>query len=154
MAEYSTSADQTVNPGESVTFDLAPVPCNRGFVRWRSGSGNFLLAGTVPNRGCRCRNRSARYSVTFGGNIGVATGGTAGEISLALALDGSTLPDGIMTVTPAAVEEFFNVSRSITADIWAGCCETITVRNISEQPITVRAGATISFDRPDLMVSY
>ena len=92
--------------------------------------------------------------MNFGGNIAVATGGTAGEISLALSLDGSTLPDSIMTVTPAAVEEFFNVSRTINVDIWNGCCETIMVRNITEQPITVRAGATITFDRPDLRVTY
>lgn len=155
MAEYSTSIDQTVNPGETVTFDLAPSPCNRGFVRHRNGSGNFLLAGVVPNRGgCRCRAKSAKYDVVFGGNIAVATGGTAGEISLALALDGSTLPDGIMTVTPAAVGDFFNVGRHVMADIWSGCCETIAVRNISDQPITVQAGASIAFSRPDLVVSY
>ena len=32
MAEYSNNAVQTVNPGESVVFTLADVPCDRGFV--------------------------------------------------------------------------------------------------------------------------
>lgn len=156
MAEYSTSVDQTVNPGESVIFDLAPVPCTRGFVRHRSGSGNFLLSGWLPaNRCARCsRNSSAQYSVNFGGNIAVPTGGTAGEISLALSLDGSTLPDSVMVVTPAAVEEYFNVNTTTPVDVWRGCCETIAVRNISEQAIQVRAGASISFNRPDLVLSY
>ena len=86
--------------------------------------------------------------------MAVATGGTAGEISLAIALDGSTLPDAIMTITPAAVEEFFNVSRETEVGIWAGCCETITVRNISDQPIDLRAGASIEFVRPDLIATY
>lgn len=156
MTEYSTSVDQVVNPGESVIFDQAPVPCNRGFVRHRSGSGNFLLSGWLPRRGgCQCsRNRSARYLVAFGGNIAVNTGGTAGEITMNLALDGSTLPDSLMAVTPAAVEEYFNVGTSNVVEVWNGCCETISVRNTSDQPILVRAGAHIGFARPDLTVTY
>lgn len=38
----------------------------------------------------------------------------------------------------AAVEEYFNVSRAVNAQIWAGCCETITIRNTSPQPILVQ----------------
>lgn len=161
MAEYSTSADQIVNPGESVIFDLAPSPCNRGFVRHRNGSGNFLLFGWLPSLGwglrggCQCgRSKSAQYSVNFGGNIAIPTGGTAGEISLALALDGSTLPDSIMVETPTALEAYSNVNTTTPVDIWRGCCETITVRNTSDQAIQVRAGASISFTRPDLAVTY
>ena len=157
MAEYSTSTDQVVNPGESVIFDQAPVPCDRGLVRWRQGSGNFLLSGWLPSRNCRCacsRNKSAQYTVSFGGNIAINTGGTAGEISLALALDGSTLPDSLMVQTPAAAEEYANVGTTNAVEVWRGCCETITVRNTSDQAILVRAGAHISFSRPDLAVTY
>ena len=57
-----------------------------------------------------------------------------------------------MTVTPAAVEEFFNVSRAINAKIWRGCCETIAVRNVSDQPILVQ-NANIIITRPDLVLS-
>lgn len=149
MAEYSTSTTQVVNPGESVIFDQAPVPCTRGFVRHRDESGNFLLSGAS-----RCRNRSAQYSVSFGGNIAISTGGTAGEITAALALDGSTLADTVMAVTPAADEEYFNVSTTNIVEIWNGCCETITVRNTSDQAILVMAGAHISFSRPDLIPTY
>jgi len=155
MAEYSTSIDQVVNPGESVLFDQTVTPCIRGFVRHREGSGNFLLSGAVPScGGNRRRNRSARYCVGFGGNIAVNTGGTAGAITLNMALDGSTLPDTLMEVTPAAVEEFFNVGTINDIDVWNGCCETITVRNTSDQPVLVRAGAHISFSRPDLAITY
>ena len=52
MAEFSANAVQTVNPGESIIFTDAPVPCNRGFVRHRDGTGNFLLAGKVPRYSC------------------------------------------------------------------------------------------------------
>lgn len=156
MAEYSNSNVQTVNPGESITFTETPVPCTRGFVRHREGSGNFLLSGYIPFNGCTCmcnRPKAALYLVDFGANIAIPTGGTVGSsISVALTIDGSTLPASVMTVTPAAVEEYTNISRAINAEIWRGCCETVTVRNISDQPILVQ-NANIIFSRPDLMVS-
>lgn len=147
MAEYSAIAAQTVNPGESVVFTEAPVPCRRGFVRHRDGSGNFLLSGAIQNgfRSCFC-NQSVNYLVRFGANISVPTGGTPGPISLAFAIDGSTEAESIMTVTPAAVEEPFNVGRVTNIPIWIGCCETVTVRNVSDQPITV-SNANIVFNR-------
>lgn len=154
MAEYSSNSVQTVNPGESIVFTETPVPCTRGLVRHREGSGNFLLSGYVPYNysGCGCnRSNTANYLVDFGANIAVPTGGTVGAISLAITIDGSTLPSSTMTVTPAAVEEFFNVSRAINVEIWRGCCETVTVRNISDQPILVQ-NANIIFSRPDMVM--
>lgn len=152
MAEYSANAVQTVNPGESIIFTETPVPCNRGFVRHREGSGNFLLTGKVCRSSCGCFPKVANYLVDFGCNIAIPTGGTVGTISVAITIDGSTIPSSQMDVTPAAVEEYFNVSRAVNAQIWAGCCETITVRNTSDQPILVQ-NANIIFSRPDLAVS-
>ena len=153
MAEYSASAIQTVNPGESIVFTDAPVPCKRGFVRHRDGSGSFLLSGWIPRRGCGCRADSANYLVDFGANISVPEGGTVGAISVAFAIDGNTIPTTEMIVTPAAVDEYFNVSRAANVDIWRGCCETVSVRNLSDQPIQV-SDANIIFARPDLSVTY
>lgn len=152
MAEYSANAVQTVNPGESVIFTEAPVPCTRGFVRHRDGTGNFLLAGRVPRQVCGCCAKSANYLVDFGANIAIPTGGTVGTISVAITIDGSTIPASQMEVTPAAVEEYFNVSRAINAQIWTGCCETVSVRNTSDQPILVQ-NANVIFSRPDLAVT-
>lgn len=155
MAEFIANA-QTIAPGESVVFETAS-PCRRGFVRHRDGSGNFLLSGWVPMRPGRCpclnQNGSAEYLVDFGANIAIPEGGTVAPISVALALDGTTLPESVMTVTPAAVGEYFNVSRAVNVDIWKGCCETVTVRNVSDQPILLTAG-NIIFSRPDLSVTY
>lgn len=154
MAEYGANAVQTVNPGESIVF-YAVEPCQRGFVRHREGTGNFLLNGWVPNRGgCGYnRQRSAQYLVDFGANISIPEGGTVEEISVALVIDGATVPSSTMRVTPAAVNEFFNVSRAINVDVWRNCCQTVTVRNISSQPIQVQE-ANIIFARPDLAVTY
>ena len=141
MAEYSANALQTVNPGETIIFTEAPVPCTRGLVRHRDDTGSFLLSGYVPTnygRGCCCnRINTANYLVDFGANIAVPTGGTPGAISVAIQIDGSTIASSTMAVTPAAVEEFFNVSRAINVPVWRGCCETVSVKNISDQPILV-----------------
>ena len=138
MAEYSANAIQTVNPG----FDSTDVPCRLGFIRHRTDSGNFLLSGAC------CRRRTAGYFVDFGANIAVPEGGTVGAISVAIVLDGATLPATTMEVTPAAVEEFFNVSRGTNVQIWSGCCETVTIRNTSDQPILVR-NANIIINRTE-----
>lgn len=150
MPEYSANADQIINPGESAIFTNIVEPCNRGLVRFREGSGNFLLSGWTPvcSR-CGMRKRTAPYSVVFGGNIAIPEGETVGEISMAVSLDGTTLPTTQMIVTPAEVNQFFNIGRETEVDIWAGCCETVTIRNTSTIPITLR-NATIKIDRPDL----
>ena len=156
MAEYSANALQTVNPGETIVFTESPDPCRRGLVRHRDGTGSFLLSGWVPNIGCGCRcrrQRSAEYLVDFGANIAIPTGETVGPISVALTIDGATIPASQMIVTPAAVEEFFNVSRAINAQIWNGCCESVAIRNTSDIPILVW-NANVIFSRPDLALSY
>jgi len=155
VAEWSANAQQQVNPGETIIFTENPVPCTRGLIRHRDDTGNFLLKGYVPRQGgCRCCNaqRTANYLVDFGANIAVPTGGTVGAISVAITIDGATIPASTMTVTPAAVEQFFNVSRAINAGVFAGCCESIAVRNTSDQPILVQ-NANIIISRPDLAVT-
>ena len=154
MAEWSNNAVQTVNPGETIIFTENPVPCNRGLIQHRDDTGTFLLKGWLPRQyGCPCRRqKSANYLVDFGANIAIPTGGTVEAISLAVTIDGSTIPSSTMTVTPAAVEQFFNVSRAINAGIFAGCCESVAVRNTSDQPILVQ-NANIIFSRPDLAVT-
>lgn len=157
MAEYSANALQTVNPGETVIFTDTEVPCTRGFVRNREGSGDFLLQGWVPNSSvcnCPCSGQnSALYQVAFGANIAVASGSAAGPISVAIAVNGTTIPSSTMIVTPADVEQFFNVSVDKAVPIWRNCCQTVSVRNTSSVPILVQ-NANIVFSRPDLNVTY
>ena len=154
MAEWSANLQQQVNPGETIIFTENPVPCRRGLIRHRDDTGNFSLKGYVPRRlGCQCcQQQTANYLVDFGANIAIPADGTAGSISVAITIDGSTIPASTMTVTPAAVNQFFNVSRAINAGIFVGCCESIAVRNTSNQPILVQ-NANIIISRPDLAVT-
>ena len=139
MAEYTNVAAQTVAAGQNVTFAQTPVGCARGWVIHREGSGIVTLRG-VTNQ---CR---ARYKVSFGANIAVPTGGTAGAISVALALDGEPLGSATATVTPAAAGEAFNVYVAAYVDVPRGCCMTVAAENISAQAIDV-TNANMIVDR-------
>ena len=134
MAEFTSNAVQTVGIDQNVLFTETAVPCNRGYVLHREGSGILTLRGIVNNP-CGC---FARYKIFFGGNIAVPTGGTAGPISVALAIDGEPIPTSSSIVTPAAVEEFWNVSESLYVTVPKGCCYTIAVENTSDQPIEMQ----------------
>lgn len=97
----------------------------------RADSGLVTLRGLTN----QCR---ARFKVSFGGNIAIPTGGTVEAISLAISLDGEPIGPTTMIVTPAAVENFFNVSSDIFIDVPKGCCLTVGVRNTSIQDILVQ----------------
>ena len=149
-AEYTAVERQIIQPNGYVVFTAAPVPCTKGYVVPRLGSGLFQLSGLgVPRTcGCGCNRRvlGVNYDVDFGANIAVPEGETVGEISVGIALGGTAIPSSIMTVTPAAVEQFFNISRDITAQIVAGCCQTVAIQNLSTIPIAM-VDASINFDR-------
>lgn len=128
--ELTSNALQTVQPNQSVYFTDTPIDGNCSIIH-REGSGLIALKGLTN----QCR---ARYRVSFGANIAVPTGETVGPISLAMAIEGEAVPTTTMTVTPAAVEEFFNVYSSVFIDIPRGCCNSISVRNISGIPVNVQ----------------
>lgn len=130
MAEYTANAVQTVAIGQNVLFTETPVACNKGYVCHRDGAGIFTLRG-ITNQ---CK---ARYKVSFGGNIAVAEGGTLGPISLALTIGGEPVPATTMTVTPAAIGDFFNIFGAIYIDVPKGCCYTVAVENVSDTAIDV-----------------
>lgn len=134
MAEYTSNAVQEVPVGQNVLFTETAVPCNRGYVLHREGSGLIILRGIVNNPTCGF----ARYKVSFGGNIAVPTGGSADPISIALALDGEAVPTSSSIVTPAATGDYWNVFDSLYVTVPAGCCYSVAVRNTSNQAINIQ----------------
>lgn len=130
MAEFTNVDLQTVALGQNVIFDETPI-CPTKCITHREGSGVVRLRGLTN----QCR---ARFLVTFSGNIQIPADGTVGEISLAIAIDGEPLQSTRMIVTPAAVENFFNVSSQVYIDVPCGCCVTVSVENTSDQAIEVQ----------------
>ena len=131
MSEYTANAPQTVTAAQNVLLTETPIRCNRGFVCHRDGSGIITLRG-ITNQ---CR---ARYRVSADGNIAVAAGGTAGAISVSLAIAGEPLNSATAIVTPAAVGDLFNVHVEAIIDVPKGCCLTIALENTSTQAITAQ----------------
>ena len=128
--EITANAVQTVLTNQNVLF-TDNVVCGGSSIAHRTGSGLVTLRG-ITNQ---CR---ARFRVSFGANIAIPTGGTVGPISLALSLEGEPIGPTTMIVTPAAVENFFNVSTDIFVDVPRGCCMTIGVKNITDESILVQ----------------
>lgn len=126
--EITSNALQTIQSNQNVLFTETPVSGNCSIMH-REGSG------LVSIRGLTQQQSRARFRVTFGANIAVPTGETAGPISLAIAINGEPIPATTMIVTPTAVEAFFNVASSIFLDVPAGCCSSISVQNTSTIPI-------------------
>ncbi|MBQ7887328.1 MAG: hypothetical protein IJ313_10600 [Clostridia bacterium] len=138
MAEFTNSLLQTVAVNGNVVFTETPVRGNNCVVH-REGSGIATLRGwTNQDR--------ALYRVSFGANIAVPVGGTAGEISLAIAVENEPLASATMIETPAAVEEFANVYAAVLVSVPRGCCFTVSVRNTSDQAINVQ-NANMIVDR-------
>lgn len=128
--EITANAVQTVLTNQNVLF-TDDVVCGGGSIVHRTGSGLVTLRG-ITNQ---CR---ARFRVSFGANMAIPTGGTVGPISLAISLEGEPIGPTTMTITPVAVENFFNVSTDVFIDVPRGCCMTIGVRNINDQSILVQ----------------
>lgn len=128
--EITANAIQTVAANQNILFPTTTVPGSCSMVH-RVGSGLVTLRGL----GQQAR---ARFQIWFGGNVAVSTGETLAPILLAITLGGETLPATQMIVTPAAVEDFFNVSASVFLDIPSGCCQSISVKNVGTTDIDVQ----------------
>jgi len=141
MAEYVNNAIQEVEANENVLLTDS-IPCTKGYVIHRNGSGILTLRGIV-NNAC---NQFARYQVEFNGNIAIPTGGTVEEISLALAIGSEAIQTSRARVTPAAVENYFNVTSLANITVPKGCCYTLSVENTSGQTIEVQ-NANLTIER-------
>lgn len=140
MAEFTYNPIQEIQPGQNVILNDS-IRCPKGYVLHRNESGLVILRGIVNNP-CGC---FARYQVTFNGNIAVPEDGTVTPIAIALAIDGEPILTSRAIFTPAAVDEYGNVTSTAIITVPKGCCFTIAVENVSEadgatpaQPINVQ----------------
>ena len=135
MAEFTYNPIQVVQPNTPVVLNPA-IGCPKGYVLNRNESGIVTLRGITNN----C---FARYEVTFNGNIAVPEGGTVGAISVAIAIDREPVLTSRTIVTPAAVDNYFNVTSTAIVTVPKGCCVNVSVENTSESatPATTPAPA-------------
>lgn len=129
MAEFSNSNTVSVAAGQNLPLTETAVAGPSCIVH-REGAGIVTLRGLTN----QCR---ARFKVSFGGNIAIPTGGTAEAISVALAINGEPLTSATAIVTPAAVENYFNVFVAAFIEAPRGCCVTVALENTSTQAVSI-----------------
>lgn len=133
--ELTANALQTVGTFRDLLFTDTAVPGNCSMMH-REGSGLVTLRG-VTNQ---CR---ARFRVSFGANVAIPTGGTVAPITVEISVNGEPLAETTMISTPAAVEEFNNISRVLFLNVSSGCCTQISVKNTTDADILFQNASLI-----------
>ena len=148
MAEYAFNPVQLVEPNQNVLLDTV-IPCNKGYVYHREQSGILILRGIV-----NCPQACfARYQVTFNANIALPEGADVGPISVALAIDGEPIQTSRAIYTPAAVDEYGNVTSTAIITVPRGCCFSVTVENVSAPAAPGGVAPEINVQNANLVVS-
>ena len=148
MAEFAYNPIQIVEPNQNVLLETV-IPCNKGYVYHRDGSGIVILRGIV-----NCPNACfARYQVTFNGNIALVDGAAVGPISVALAIDGEPIQTSRAILTPAAADEYGNVTSTAIITVPRGCCFSVTVENTSAPAAPGGVAPEINVQNANLVVA-
>ena len=145
MAEYLANAVQEVSLNDPILF-TASIPCTKGYIYHEDETGIFTLRGITTN----C---FARYQVTYNGNISVPTGGTAGPIAVAIAVNGEPRPTSRAIFTPAAVDEYGNVTSTAIITVPRGCCFSLSVRAVSAVDATGTPAPVIEVQNSNLVIN-
>ena len=133
MAEFTYNPIQEIEPGAAAQLTKT-IGCNKGYIVFDPETGIVILRG-VSTSPCA---KFARYRISAGSNIAIPTGGTVGEISQALALNGVAVQPSRARITPSAVEDYWNVTSFRDIDVPIGCCYSFSVQNTSDQSINMQ----------------
>ena len=146
MAQLSNATLQTIEAGQSAIFTTSFItPQEIGIILPNADTSSLYLRGIIPNRGflprfCGCgwRDFFAEFYASFSANVQIPTGGTVGEISVAIALNGEPLQTGTMIVTPTAVETLDNISTQVFVPIPRGGFGSLSVENTGTEAIEMQ----------------
>ena len=148
-AEYLANAVQDVALNAPVQF-TASIPCTKGYVYHEDETGIFILRGIV-NNACA---RFATYQVTYNGNIAIPEGGTVGAIAVAITVNGEPRLTSRAIITPAAVEEYGNVTSTAIIQVPRGCCFSLSVDAVpATTDSTVTPAPVIEVQNSNLVIN-
>ena len=122
-AEYLANPVQEVALNAPVIFN-ASIPCNRGYVYHEDETGVFIL------RGITCGQCFATYQVTFNANIALPEGADVVPIAVAVTVQGEPRLTSRAIFTPAAAEDFGNVTSTAIIKVPRGCCFSVSVDSV------------------------
>lgn len=148
--EFLYNPEQSVALNAPILFDTS-IPCTRGYVYHEGNTGNFILKGTQNANNCNC---FAQYQVTFNGNIALPEGATVTPIAVALAVNGEPRLTSRAIYTPAAAEEYGNVTATAIIKVPKCCCFSLTVDAVpaSADP-TVTPAPAITVQNANLTIT-
>ena len=121
--EFLANPIQETALNAPILFDTS-IPCSKGYVYHDGNTGNFILKGASNGNACNC---FAQYQVTFNGNIAIPEGGTVAPIAVAIAVNGEPRLTSRAIFTPAAVEDFGNVTSTAIIKVPRCCCFSLSV---------------------------
>ena len=121
-AEYLANAEQSVSLNAPINF-TASIPCTKGYVYHEDETGIFILRGIV-NNACA---KFATYQVTFNGNIAIPEDGEVTPIAVAVTVSGEPRLTSRAIYTPAAADEYGNVTSTAIIKVPRGCCFVVSV---------------------------
>lgn len=124
MAVFTHNGVQLVQPNSPASL-LTAVPCPWGLIRHQNESGIVTLQNKPGYY-------TTRYLVIAKANIALPEGGTVTPISIALQSEGGVLVTSKAIVTPAAVQDYFNVTSIGVVETSCGCCNRVAVINSTE----------------------
>lgn len=146
-AEYLANAPQSVALNAPIIF-TASIPCKKGYVYHEDETGIFILRGIVNSNAC-----FATYRVTYNGNVAIPEGGAVTPVAIALTVNGEPRLASRAIYTPAAVEEYGNLTSTAIIKVPRGCCFSLSVEYVtaSEDP-TVTPTPIITVQNSNLVV--
>lgn len=146
-AEYLANAVQEIALNAPAIF-TASIPCARGYVYHEDETGIFILRG-ITNGQCY-----ATYQVTFNGNIAIPEGGTVTPIAVAVTVNGEPRLTSRAIYTPAAAEDYGNVTSTAIIKVPRGCCFSLSVESVpATTDPTVTPAPVIEMQNANLVVS-
>lgn len=148
--EFLYNDVQEVELNSPIIF-RASIPCTRGLVIHEDETGNFILRGVNTGNAC---NQWTHYQVTFNGNIAIPEGGTAVPIAVALAINGEPRYVSRAIFTPAAAEDYGNVTATAIIKVPRCCCYSLGVEAVpATTDPTVTPAPIIEVQNANLTIS-
>lgn len=145
-AEYLSNAVQEVALNAPILF-TASIPCRRGYIYHEDETGIFILRGITSN----C---FATYQVTYNGNIALPEGATVTPIAVAITVNGEPRTTSRAIFTPAAAEEYGNVTSTAIIKVPRGCCFSLSVESVpATTDPTVTPAPIIEAQNSNLVIS-
>ena len=146
-AEYLANAEQLVTLNAPINF-TASIPCRRGYIYHEDETGIFILRGITD----QC---FATYQVTFNGNIALPEDAEdVVPIAIAITVNGEPRPTSRAIYTPAAVNEFGNVTSTAIIRVPKGCCFSLSVESVpATTDPTVTPAPVIKVQNANLVIN-